>query len=172
MKKLIAVMAILAMVAVANAGTIQKYDLELVMDSEGVFSLHNTTDSAVRFYAYSIESDGDKLSPTEWISIQDQAAADMMGVFGVLGMGGVTMGEMNPTSGALAEYSSSEAVLQAGASFAIGKPATGLHDLKFYWANNDTPTGDQYQGNVVPEPATMALLGIGGLAAIIRRRKA
>ena len=82
------------------------------------------------------------------------------------------MGEMNPTSGALAEYSSSEAVLQAGASFAIGKPATGLHDLEFYWVNNDTPTGDQYQGNVVPEPATMALLGIGGLAAIIRRRKA
>lgn len=44
---------------------------------------------------------------------------------------------------------------------------------QLYWwtASGDGTTGGFWTMNIVPEPATMTLLGIGGLAMIIRRRR-
>jgi hypothetical protein len=61
----------------------------------------------------------------------------------------------------------------------LGIDATGTVDFRLYfgaeYAIPDGSNSNVYIDNVtlqVPEPATMAMLGLGGLAALLRRRKA
>ncbi len=57
----------------------------------------------------------------------------------------------------------------------------GKYELQVFLSGTTTPDGDQYLNNggpnytayfeVVPEPSSAALLGLGGIALILRRRK-
>ncbi|MFI5386301.1 MAG: PEP-CTERM sorting domain-containing protein, partial [Fimbriimonadales bacterium] len=61
-------------------------------------------------------------------------------------------------------------------------PAIGFSDTTYFWENNSgtwgkfnfgaTPSGNMRMSlTAVPEPASMAVLGIGALALIRRRRR-
>ncbi|NLF32872.1 MAG: PEP-CTERM sorting domain-containing protein [Planctomycetes bacterium] len=63
------------------------------------------------------------------------------------------------------------ATLQPGDSIDLGAafPGGTQADLTFTYVDSTT-AGASYEGAVIPEPATMSLLGLGALALIRRRR--
>ena len=91
-----------------------------------------------------------------------------------LGVLALSFSEFTGTPLVLAEGSlSGHATFQPSAPWSIGQPVTtpvDIGDLTFYYAKPNAP-GDKFLGVIVPEPATLGLLGIGALAVLIRRRR-
>ena len=148
--------------------------MTLTYDAAGNAALHNNTGSALNVDGLEIHSAGSNLDPVGWQSIADSAAADPTGTLNALGIGALSFGEFVVNAGLLAEGNlSSQAVFQPSAPWGIGQPfnpGTATGDLTFFYSRPETP-GDKYLGViVVPEPATLGLLLIGGLALLRRRR--
>jgi hypothetical protein len=134
--------------------------------------LKNTSAAPLEMAGYQIQSVNSLLDPAGWVSIADAALTRPDDVIAELGAGaldfrksvpGLTnyMGEVNLTGFAL---------FQPGASWPIGKPAPPVSwaDITFQYALTDNIV---YDGGIelVPEPATISLLAIGGLALLRRR---
>jgi hypothetical protein len=155
-----------------SAGALQ---LQLTFDSAGNATLMNTTGSALSVKEYQIVSDGGNLLPTGWISIADMAVAAPVTLMTTLGTGALGFGEMQATTTLLAEGSlNNSALFQPGAPWSIGTPiaeGTLASDLTLYYSRPDS-SGNMYLGQVVPEPATLSLLALGGLAVLRRKRTA
>lgn len=154
------------------------HDLLLLIQEDGSSQLvnNNGTSSPLDVDGYSILSKGSHLNPGTWNSIADQAASDPIGIMGTLGVGALSFGELTATSAIMAEASLSNFAVFAGdATFDIGtvSDVPSESDLEFFWTSPSVGAGNQYIGlvTVVPEPATMSLLALGGIALLRRRRK-
>jgi len=183
MKKLLVVLvvAILALPSYAGiitdpgAGALQ---MTLTYDAAGNATLTNNTGSVLGIDGYEIWSTAGYLSPTTgWYSIEDAAAADFIGTATALGTGALSFGEFTATTLVLAEGSiSNVAMFQPAVAWSIGQPinpGTLVGDLSFYYTTPEV-VGSKFLGVIsappIPEPATMVVLALGGLALLIRRR--
>ena len=86
--------------------------------------------------------------------------------------------DLDGLGGVLAAYKDTSQVLYQGVASQTSEQSVGLMlasglDIADIIVFGQNQGGSQVYGVVteVPEPATMALLGLGGLAALIRRRK-
>lgn len=109
-----------------------------------------------------------------WESLTNAAITRPDDVIDQLGPGALHFFEGQPDldtflgEGNISHY----AAFQPGASWYIGRPMTqaSLADLRFVYALYDHTV---HEGgiDIVPEPTTLSLLALGGLAMLRRRRK-
>lgn len=135
--------------------------LNLLVDPFGDAWIVNPGGDAVDFEGYQISSAAANLDPGGWNSFADRGEPDWV-VF-------------SSTESLLAEAvgigSTELFTLDAGQSVSLGsptKPQTPLEDLSFLFTGTD---GELYQGQVIPEPATLAVLLPAGLMLLNRRRR-
>lgn len=169
---------LLVSASICQAGVTPVYDpsLTLLIDvTTGDAWLKNTTAGPLDFDGYEIFSAGGLLNPAHWQSIADSVVSRPGIVLATLGTGAMSFGEFMAVSSLLADVSFSDhATLQMGAMWDIGQPApdASLADLSFYYSI-PLNGGTKYEGGIeiIPEPATLGLLVIGGLAVLRSRTK-
>ena len=174
---MVCVLILVAGAFTSQAGAVILPDpsLTLLIDvNTGDTWLKNTSAGLLSFNGYEIWSAGGLLDPAGWYSIADAVVAQPVDVMLTLGVGALSFGEMMATPDLLTEVSlSNNATLQMGSMWYIGQPApqASLADLSFFY-HTQTSGGDKYAGGIeiIPEPATLGLLAIGGLAMLRRRR--
>ncbi len=118
---------------------------------------------------YFISSVGDVLNAT-YTGLTSNAARQiaLTTTDKVVGVLQITMPDVNGTY--LLDVLNAQATGEAGSKFQYGF-GTGTDPTVNFSAAAGTVTGGQARFNVVPEPATLAMLGLGGLAAAFRRRR-
>lgn len=184
---------LLALTAGPAAAVIVPGDLTLYIEVDGKAYIQNNSGSPVAFDTYEIWSGGGNLDPSEyypepstsgWRSFEDWLGNDFTPAYAALG--NFTWGEITtPTTSLVAELNLSNATTLAdGGSLFIGYPAPSAvpsdshvagtsytGDIEFYY-HAEGGGGDKCDGHiaVIPEPATMVLLGLG-LVAIVSKRK-
>ena len=158
--------------------------LKLLVNLDRSCYLVNVTAGTLAWDGYQIVSDNSNLDPirlevsdTGWKSVADYLAnAEYAAVTAGLGTGAFSMGEANPTTAQVAEVNQSASSSQAAsASWYIGKavsvlPAQG--SLHLYYSKPGT-VGSDFLGvvEIVPEPATIGLLVLGGFGLLARKRR-
>lgn len=150
-------------------------DLMLWIDVDGTAYLHNTTANPLSFEGYQIVSEYDRLDPTGWKSISDQAAANPLATVSSLGSGALLFDEANPSAHSLAELTvNGAATLAGGAKFSLGKPFLDSWPLPgvnaFYKAPGD-PNSHNMEG-AFPEPSTWLLAVLAALGLAVGRHRA
>ncbi len=175
-KRTLVVGACLFLCSSAFAADVPNANFQLTVQADGSATLENVSGAPLSVDSYQILSAGGLLSSGSWTSIADQAVSDPLGVLTALGAGGLSFGELSATTLNLTEANlSNSALFASGAPFNIGTitstPTQG--DLTFIWTSPTITPGDLFVGqvNLIPEPATMTLLAVSGIAVFRRRRK-
>ena len=174
---MVCVLILVAGAFTSQAGAVILPDpsLTLLIDvNTGDTWLKNTSAGPFNFDGYEIWSAGGLLAPASWQSIADSVVSQPVNVMAALGTGALSFGEITASTSLLAEFTlSGQATLQAGATWYIGQPAqqASLADLSFFYSI-PTSSGNKYEGGIeiIPEPATLGLVLIGGLALLKRKR--
>ncbi len=162
MKKL----AILAVIGLMAAGAQAGLNLEVNVES-GEVTMINDANEVVPLFGYSILSESGSLDPDGW-----EPTDSNMDAFVYFGS---VLGVVSETSYDLTELAVSPIDFPGLGSFSLGMaydPAVKAEDLDFQYTFGELGDAEQLAGAVgyVPEPMTMSVLGLGGLALLRRRR--
>ena len=174
MKKLsVLVVFLMAGTAMAGINTDKPLGpLALYVDAAGVGLLTNDGAVEFQFDGYTILSDDGVLGAV--IGIFDNALADTVGFPPTIGLdaaGALAWTEMSTTPTNHSEVTmQTGATLQPAGSINLGATMPGLTQATGTFTYVDSATGGSWEGPIIPEPATMSLLGLGALALIRRRR--
>ncbi|MFP3937625.1 MAG: PEP-CTERM sorting domain-containing protein [Phycisphaerae bacterium] len=155
---LVCVVSVLSLCGVVSAATLGP--LNLLVESTGDAWIVNPSTDAVDFEGYQISSVGENLEPSGWFSLTDRGEPD----WEVLSSSEDLLAE------AVGVTSSEFYTLDGGESRSLGAPVsaeTPLDDLSFTYT---ALGGESFQGEVIPEPTTLALLSLAALAVVRRRR--
>ena len=175
MKTLFAAVMIVAVAgsAVAGINTDKPMGpLDLVVNPDGTGYILNAGGSPFTFDGYTIESATIALG--NLTGIFDNALADTVGFPPTIGLdaaGALAWTEMSTTPTNHSEVTmQTGATLQPAGSINLGATMPGLTQATGTFTYVDSATGGSWEGPIIPEPATMSLLGLGALALIRRRR--
>jgi hypothetical protein len=149
--------------------------LKLLIDTDTNEAwIENVSATAVTVYGYEIRSIGGNLDPAGWESIADAEVTRPGDVTSQLGAAALSFHEGGANSGLYLGEASfiGEAVFQPGAPWSIGQPVleASIADLAFTYLGPADVNPQSGGIELVPEPATLSLLSLGGLA-VLRRRK-
>ena len=181
MKKLTLTLLVLFVAGTAMAGVNTDKDLgplNLYIDAAGVGTMVNDGVAAFEFDGYSVASASGALANGNWVSMADHAAdpafvarTGQPPVVFPTDLRAAMWATMSDTAALISEaHLEITATLQPGDSIDLGDafPDGTQADLTFTYVNSGTL--ESYEGMVIPEPATMGLLALGGLALLRRRR--
>lgn len=176
MKTLFAALMIVAVAGSAVAAT--PGPLDLIVAADGTGTMINNGTAAFSFDGYTVLSPGGLLGDV--VGIKDNTLADFAtGLFPpTIGYPDFNLGlswvEMIATATNYSEVTMDQvATLQPGGTINLGVAFLGLTQQNgaFTYVDSTQPVGQtSYEGQIIPEPATMSLLGLGALALIRRRR--
>ncbi len=167
-----------ALTIIALAGTVYAAGSEFELDEDFVLDvtdpneafLENTGTSVIEFAGFTIKSAGDLLDYDNYYGLN---ARQVDGLYTWLadnfGNSGIGFGPANPGSNQITELQNTGyAVFQPGFRFSLGNcaPNGTDADLDITYLS----PGGTLEGRVVPEPATMSLLALGGILGLRRRR--
>jgi hypothetical protein len=168
MKKLLAIVLVLGMASIASA-------------AQTALSLDGTSDAPSAFAVnpgdvITITTLGDSVAGLSYLDMAKNSAASMAAPVALAAAGNIAS-VADYSTGSLFDYELSSAdsagAIAAGAQFTALVTVTGVDGDSFVVELlNGVNYGveDSIAFTVVPEPLTMSLLGLGGLAMIRRRR--
>lgn len=155
---LVCVVTVVSTCTAASAATLGP--LNLLVDPSGDAWIVNPSTDAVDFEGYQLSSAEANLDPVGWYSLTDRGEPD----WEILSSSEDLLAE------AVGVTSSEFYTLDGGESLSLGAPVaaeTPLADLSFSYT---ALGGETFQGEVIPEPTTLAILSLAGLVAMRRRR--
>ena len=177
MKKLIPILLVLSVAGLALAApntSKPNGPLNIYIAPDGTGTMVNDGAAPFTFDGYSIASEAGLIAAANWNTIPEQAALDPVNFPPRIGMAmldAFAWAKMAETAYLISEaHLSATATLQPDDSIVLGTalfPGGTQADLTFTYVNSGTL--ESYEG-YIPEPATMSLLALGGLALIRRRR--
>ncbi|MFW6154456.1 MAG: PEP-CTERM sorting domain-containing protein [Planctomycetota bacterium] len=182
MKRLIPILLVMSVAGVTMAGINTDKalgPLELYVYPDGTAEIVNTGDSPFTFDGYAIASSEGLIDSVAWTSIPQNVEAGMdPAIVGQTMLQAFSWAEMARTFELLSEaHLSSAATLQPDGRIPMGAAfPDGLNYGDLYWSPYytltyvDSATQASYEGTLIPEPASLSLLGLGALALIRRRR--
>ena len=169
MKTLLTVLTLVALTAGSASAVL---NLHIAADGSGTI-----TGQSDIIDGYTITSASGALVPAAWSSISALAMADPT-IPGLIGPGAYSFGPLTTGPGQISDGNLSfNVTIVPAASLAVGAAgfradvglAALLADMTFTYINTADGLG-QLPGTITPEPATMSLLALGGLAMLRRRR--
>ena len=170
-----AVLACLAAQATTASATVS---LTVFVNPDGTAYLQNTGDE-LSLDGLSFLSASGRLDAQGWLSIQDQVAADPLGMVakygtGVLGAGEVTrsgdfvLAELIP-GGFLPMIIPADDILPLGSPFR--SPWAPGFDVKFSYLSMPRLPAEEGEIVFLPEPSSWLLAGVGGVLFVASRRR-
>ena len=177
MKKLISILLVLSVAGFAMAGVNTDKPmgpLNVYVAPDGTGVMVNDSAAAFTFDGYSIASQGGLINFAAWNTIPEQAALDPAGFPPTIGMAmldAFSWAKMAQTASLVAEaHLSAAATLPVDGTINLGAAFPGWTQADLTLTYVDSASDGSWEGQVIPEPATMSLLGLGAVALIRRRR--
>ena len=191
--KTFAALIIVAIASSAVAGihtTNPMGPLNLYVYADGTGIIQNDGDTAFTFDGYTVDSASGLIDVTSTVTsplgpvtvplgVKDNAYLDMTNFPASIGLDFMGCGdwvEMNPTAVNYSDVTPTlgmVATLQPGGQINLGAAFVGLDqaDGTFWYVDStNAPDNTAWEGEIIPEPTTMSLLGLGVVALIRRRR--
>lgn len=148
--------------------------IHLVCDAAGVGVMTNTGGTAFQFDGYTVASAGGLIDNAAWMTFVLNTTADMTNFPPSVGQTvpqAFGWGELANDPALISEaHLTSAAILQPGGTVNLGAAFPGWSQADLTFTYIDAASGGSWEGPVTPEPATMSLLALGGLAMLRRRR--
>ena len=175
MKSMYVVLVLVALVAGTAMGQAKPIGpLLICFDEDGRTYMENTGAEPFQFDGYSIASASGALDPVGWMTFVESTTADMTNFPPSLGQTipqAFGWGELAATANLVSEaHLTAVATLAPGTVIDLGLLVTPAECGDLYFTYIDSATQGSWEGVCCPEPASLGLLGLGGLALLRRRR--
>lgn len=174
MKKFTVLLLVMMMAGTAIAGiktTKPLGPLVLNVLPDGTGEMTNAGAAPFLFDGYTILSDAGLLGDVFGINDNSWADPSFPATIGLSAQIATAFQEFSVTPNNYSEITmKAGATLQPGGIINLGATMLGLTQADGTFTYVDSTSGGSWEGEIIPEPATMSLLGLGALAMIRRRR--